>query len=125
MFKRDVKPLGDLLQTFLRNEGLETPLKQKRLLDAWEGVAGAAIARYTGERFIKNQTLFVKGLEHDAAASGATTQCSCRWFHHQRHPFLLTTSVPAFHHADANDGSNARAEYGMPCKPTHGLLYNR
>ena len=62
MFKRDVKPLGDLLQTFLRNEGLETPLKQKRLLDAWEAVAGAAIARYTGERFIKNQTLYVKVL---------------------------------------------------------------
>ena len=62
MFKRDVKPLGDLLQTFLRNEGLETPLKQKRLLDAWEDVAGAAIARYTGDRFIKNQTLFVKVL---------------------------------------------------------------
>ena len=114
MFKRDVKPLGDLLQTFLRNEGLETPLKQKRLLDAWEVVAGAAVARYTGERFIKNQTLF-----------GATTQCSCRWFHHQRHPFLLTTSVLAFHHADANDGSNARAEHGTPCKPMHGLLYNR
>ena len=60
MFKRDVKPLGDLLQTFLRNEGLETPLKQKRLLDVWPTVAGATVARLTGERFIKNQTLFVK-----------------------------------------------------------------
>lgn len=63
MFKRDVKPLGDLLQTFLRNEGLETPLKQKRLLDAWPAVAGATVARrLTGERFIKNQTLYVKVL---------------------------------------------------------------
>lgn len=62
MFKRDVKPLGDLLQTFLRNEGLETPLKQKRLLAAWDTVAGKVVARYTGEKFIKNQTLFVKML---------------------------------------------------------------
>ena len=60
MFKRDVKPLSDLLQTFLRNEGLETPLKQKRLLAAWDTVAGKVVARYTGEKFIKNQTLFVK-----------------------------------------------------------------
>ena len=62
MFKRDVKPLSDLLQTFLRNEGLETPLKQKRLLAAWDTVAGKVVARYTGEKFIKNQTLFVKML---------------------------------------------------------------
>lgn len=62
MFKRDVKPLGDLLQTFLRNEGLETPLKQKRLIAAWDTVAGKVVARYTGEKFIKNQTLFVKML---------------------------------------------------------------
>ena len=62
MFKRDVKPLGDLLQTFLRNAGLETPLKQKRLIAAWDTVAGKVVARYTGEKFIKNQTLFVKML---------------------------------------------------------------
>ena len=62
MFKRDVKPLGDLLQTFLRNEGLEIPLKQKRLLAAWDTGAGRVVARYTGEKFIKNQTLFVKML---------------------------------------------------------------
>ena len=62
MFKRDVKPLGDLLQTFLRNEGLEIPLKQKRLIAAWDTVAGRVVARYTGEKLIKNQTLFVKML---------------------------------------------------------------
>ena len=62
MFKRDVKPLSDLLQTFLRTEGLDIPLKQKRLLAAWDTVAGRVVARYTGEKFIKNQTLFVKML---------------------------------------------------------------
>ncbi len=69
MFRRDVKPLGEVLMKFLRDEGLETPLQQKRLIDAWETVAGPLVARYTAEKFIKNQTLMVKitnpALRHD------------------------------------------------------------
>ncbi len=60
MFRRDVKPLGEILMKLLRDEGLETPLQQKRLIDAWETVASPLVARYTTEKFIKNQTLFVK-----------------------------------------------------------------
>lgn len=60
MFKRSVQPIGDILWHFLRKEGLETPLLQRRLIDNWEQVAGSLAARYTGEMFIKNQTLFVK-----------------------------------------------------------------
>lgn len=44
----------------LRNQGLETPLLQKRLVDAWPSVAGPAISRYTQETFIQNQTLVVR-----------------------------------------------------------------
>ena len=69
MFRRDVKPLGEVLMKFLRDEGLETPLQQKRLIDAWETVAGPLVARYTAEKFIKNRTLMVKitnpALRHD------------------------------------------------------------
>lgn len=60
MFKRDVKPLGDLLRQFIRNEGLETPLLQKRVVDAWDAVTGRTVAQYTAEKFIKNQVLFVE-----------------------------------------------------------------
>lgn len=60
MFKREVKSLADVLNMVLRKEGLETPLLQKRLIDSWESVAGKTVARYTGEKFIRNQTLFVK-----------------------------------------------------------------
>ena len=35
-------------------------MQQQRLLSAWDEVVGKPIAQYTGERFIKNQTLFVK-----------------------------------------------------------------
>ena len=62
MFRRDVKSISDLLNIYLRNEGLETPLLQRRALAAWDTVVGQSVARYTGEKFIKNQTLFVKVL---------------------------------------------------------------
>lgn len=60
MFRRKVETLDTILSRFLRDEGLESPLLQKRLLDAWDTVAGKVVARYTQEKFIKNQTLFVK-----------------------------------------------------------------
>lgn len=60
MFKRDVKSLSDLLQMVLRKEGFETPLLQRRLVASWDTVVGPTISRYTGDKFIKNQTLFVK-----------------------------------------------------------------
>ena len=43
----------------LRVLGLETPLLQKRLIDAWPEVAGEAVARYTNTVTIRNQTLYV------------------------------------------------------------------
>lgn len=60
MFKRDVLPLDEVLKKLLRDEGLEMPLLQKRLVDAWEVVTGNVVSRYTAEKYIRNQTLFVK-----------------------------------------------------------------
>ena len=60
MFRRAVQSISDLLNMYLRREGLETPLLQKRAVDAWDTLMGPSIARYTGKKFIKNQTLFVQ-----------------------------------------------------------------
>ena len=60
MFRRKVQPLDDVLNQFLRQGGLESPLLQKRVVDAWDTVAGSAVVRYTQEKFIRNQTLFIK-----------------------------------------------------------------
>ncbi len=60
MFRRKVQNIGDLLAQYLRQEGLETPLLQKRLMASWEEVTGHVVERYTQQKFIKNQTLFVK-----------------------------------------------------------------
>lgn len=60
MFRRDVKNLSDVLNLCLRQNGLEMPLQQRRLIEAWDDVVGKGIAYYTAQKFIKNQTLFVK-----------------------------------------------------------------
>ncbi len=44
----------------LRINGLETPLLQKRLVEAWPVVAGEVIAHYTLNTYIQNQTLVVR-----------------------------------------------------------------
>ncbi len=60
MFKRDVQSIRDLVMRNLRQQGLETPLLQKRLVESWPAVAGPAIARYTLNAYIMNQTLYVR-----------------------------------------------------------------
>ena len=60
MFKRDVQSLKNVLLRNLREQGLETPLLQKRLVDAWPEVAGPVIARYTLNTYIYNQTFYVR-----------------------------------------------------------------
>lgn len=59
MFKRDVKVLKELILRNLRTQGLETPLLQKRLVDAWPVVMGPMVSQYTGNVVIRNQTLYV------------------------------------------------------------------
>ena len=60
MFKRNIESLKDILLRNLREQGLETPLKQKRLVEAWPEFAGPVITRYTLNTYIYNQTLFVR-----------------------------------------------------------------
>lgn len=60
MFKRHIESLKDVLLRNLREQGLETPLKQKRLVEAWPEIAGPVITRYTLNTYIYNQTLFVR-----------------------------------------------------------------
>lgn len=60
MFKRNVQQVKDLILQALREQGLETPLNQKRLVEAWPVVAGPVIASYTLNTYIYNQTLYVR-----------------------------------------------------------------
>lgn len=60
MFRKEVKPISELLSQYLRRQGMETPLLQRRVVDTWDTLMGPAIAQYTSEKFIKNQVLYVK-----------------------------------------------------------------
>ena len=60
MFWRKVQTLTDVLGKALRDGGLESPLLQKRIVDAWDVVVGPTVSRYTQQKYIRNQTLCVK-----------------------------------------------------------------
>ena len=60
MFKRDIHDVSELVNAFLRQNGLETPLLQRRVIDSWGKVAGKVIERYTEEKYIRNQVLYIK-----------------------------------------------------------------
>ena len=73
MFKRDVQQVKDLVLRVLHERGLETPLLQKRLVEAWPKIAGPVIARYTTDTYIYNQTLYVR-LSNPALRSDLSMQ---------------------------------------------------
>lgn len=59
MRRNDAEQIGEMIRKFLRQSGLESPLNEYRLIEAWKDIVGPSIMRYTGELYIKNQTLYV------------------------------------------------------------------
>lgn len=59
MRRNETEQIGTLLRKFMREEGLETPLNEKRLIDSWKEVLGPTIASYTQDLYIRNQILYV------------------------------------------------------------------
>ena len=55
MKRNDAEQIGKLIQQFLRQESLESPLNEQRLLDAWPQILGPAAA-YTSNLYIHNHT---------------------------------------------------------------------
>ena len=60
MEKHKTTPINNLLDLWLRNEGLETPLLQYKMIKGWAKVMGPTVAQYTKEVNIFNNTLRVK-----------------------------------------------------------------
>ncbi|HIZ01510.1 MAG TPA: DUF721 domain-containing protein [Candidatus Bacteroides merdipullorum] len=59
MKRNDAQSIGQLIRAYLRQESLESPLNERRLVNAWPEVVGPAIASYTDGLFVRNQTLYV------------------------------------------------------------------
>ncbi len=58
--RRKSEKLSDVLLRFVRSEGLESPLGEYRLMQAWPQVVGEQVAKQTTELYIRRQTLFVR-----------------------------------------------------------------
>ena len=59
MKKTDSEKVGGVILQYLREMGLETPLNEHRLIQAWDKVLGPSVSSYTKEIRIYNQVLFV------------------------------------------------------------------
>ena len=59
MKRNDAEQIGALIRNFLRQESLETPLNEQRLINSWKEVLGPTIASYTHGLYIRNQILYV------------------------------------------------------------------
>ncbi len=60
MRRGEIKSISELVRATCREEGLETPLNEYRLIQAWSQMLGKAVQTYTKELKIYNQVLFVK-----------------------------------------------------------------
>ncbi len=60
MRKQKAEPLGTLVHQFLREEGLESPYNEYRLIQAWPEVMGQGIANLTIDLQIRNRVLYVR-----------------------------------------------------------------
>ena len=59
MRRKSSESIGQLLSQYLREEGLETPLNERRAIAAWSRILGPAISNYTTSLEIRNQVLYV------------------------------------------------------------------
>ena len=59
MKRNNAEQIGELIRHYLRQESLESPLNERRLISAWPEVLGPTIASYTRELYIKHPVLYV------------------------------------------------------------------
>jgi hypothetical protein len=60
MRKKKAEQVGAVIHQFLREEGLETPYNEYRLIEAWPEVMGQGIADLTSDLQIRNRILYVR-----------------------------------------------------------------
>jgi len=59
MRKKNTELLSDVIRQVLKEQHLDKPLYEKRLIDAWPLVLGSNIMQYTSDLTIKNKVLYV------------------------------------------------------------------
>ena len=59
MRKKNTELLSEVIRQVLKEQHLDKPLYEKRLIDAWPLVLGKNILQYTSDLTIKNKVLYV------------------------------------------------------------------
>lgn len=85
MKRNNAEQIGELIRHYLRQESLESPLNERRLISAWPEVLGPTIASYTRELYIKKPgalcaphfCCFAPGTDDGARVAGAQLESSC------------------------------------------------
>ena len=49
MQRSNIQSIGEVIAQMLRENGMERPLMEKRIVEAWPEVLGPTVARYTGD----------------------------------------------------------------------------
>ena len=70
MKRNNAEQIGKLIQQFLRQESLESPLNEQRLLDAWPQILGPTIASYTQNLYIYKESNIVCTSDLSRPSSG-------------------------------------------------------
>ena len=60
MRKSNTQSISSVLKSYVRENHLERKLNELDLIKSWEEVMGKLVARYTGNIYIQNSTLFVE-----------------------------------------------------------------
>lgn len=60
MRKSNTQSISSVLKTYVRENNLERKLNELDLIKSWESVMGKTVARYTGNLYIQNNTLFIE-----------------------------------------------------------------
>lgn len=60
MRKSKTESISDVLRSYTRENKLDRKLNELDLIKSWENVMGKTVARYTGNVYIQNSTLFVE-----------------------------------------------------------------
>ena len=60
MRKNNTQSISQVLKSYIHENKLERKVHEMDLIKSWESVMGKTVARYTGNLYIQNNTLFVE-----------------------------------------------------------------
>ena len=58
--RQNSQSLGDIIQQYIKNMGIQPKLDELNLVNKWEEIVGPMVAKHTAKLYIKNKKLFLK-----------------------------------------------------------------